>query len=632
MKIPIYGGYMSQQLILNNILQVYQKDELLYTGNERSLLIPTKGLGILQRDLIKNIGIDRMKSFFFNYGWSLGEEDAKNIVDNDSLSFKEKIMYAPQYHSAQGHVKTQIFEQDLEFDDNGKIVSFKYTGKWEKSYEAEQHIHNLGQSASPVCFTLTGYASGSVSALLGEKVLFKEVQCEGQGAPCCLWEGRLLSDWEQEAEEQLFYYKEFPILKELEQTNEKLMIEKNNLSMVTKLHMDLTDEIIKGNDLDTILEIVNERIQKPVVAEDIHHQIHSIAGFTPDFHKPLKNDFIQYLQNNSAIIKTTVIHSEDVTRLVSPIFVQAKLVGYCSFFYKGSKITPNEIDFMLIGRVASICSMFLFHEKAKVESVERIKGHFLEEIISGLSQQEIMKKAVFLQVDLSGEYYAIFLQYSLKSSAQQNELTFHVQIFETVSNYFLEKNINLLMGQRHDSLLILLPINQLNKKKTEHIISGLLSYTRKKVRNSQVLAGISSKYSQIVDAKEAFEEARTAVRLSTKEDPVTTFNELGILGVLINEDNKQAIRKIIKMTLGCLYENINQSKIELIETLYNFLVNGGNLEQTAQNLTLSISGLRYRLNKITNLLDCELRDPELQFQLLLSIKALKIVDPEWKGV
>ena len=64
-------------------------------GNERSLLIPTKGFGILQRDLIKNIGIDRMKSFFFNYGWSLGEEDAKNVMDNPSLSFKEKILCMP---------------------------------------------------------------------------------------------------------------------------------------------------------------------------------------------------------------------------------------------------------------------------------------------------------------------------------------------------------------------------------------------------------------------------------------------------------------------------------------------------------------------------------------------------------
>ena len=623
---------MSQQLILNDILHVYQKDELLYAGNERALLIPTKGFGILQRDLIKNIGIDRMKSFFFNYGWSLGEEDAKNVMDSPSLSFKEKILYAPQYHAAQGHVKSELFEQHLEFDDNGKVISFRYKGKWEKSYEAEQYVHHLGHCNSPVCYTLTGYASGNVSFLLGEKVLIKELQCEGQGAPCCLWEGRLLSDWEQEAEEQLFYYKEFPILKELEQTNEKLMIEKNNLSMVTKLHMELSDEIIKGNNLDTILEIVNKRIEKPVVAEDIHHQIQSIAGFTSEFYKPLQNDLIKYLQNNSAIIKTTVIHSEGVTRLISPIFLQDKLVGYCSFFYKGSNMMPNEIDFMIIGRVASICSMYLFHEKAKLESVERIKGHFLEEIISGQSQQDIMKKAAFLQIDLSGDYYAIFLQYTLKNIAQQNELTFHEQVFETVSKYFSEKNINLLMGQRHDSLLILLPVNQLNNKKIEYIISGLLSYMRKKVRNSQVLAGISSKYSHIADVKEAFEEARTAVRLSTKEDPVTIFSELGILGVLINEDNEQAIRKIIKMTLGCLYENINQSKIELIETLYNFLVNGGNLEQTAQNLALSISGLRYRLNKITNLLGYELRDPELQFQLLLSIKALKIIDPEWKGV
>ena len=26
-------------------------------------------------------------------------------------------MYAPQFHAAQGHVKSQIFEQHLEFDD-----------------------------------------------------------------------------------------------------------------------------------------------------------------------------------------------------------------------------------------------------------------------------------------------------------------------------------------------------------------------------------------------------------------------------------------------------------------------------------------------------------------------------------
>jgi sugar diacid utilization regulator len=273
--------------------------------------------------------------------------------------------------------------------------------------------------------------------------------------------------------------------------------------------------------------------------------------------------------------------------------------------------------------------MYLFHEKAKLDSFERAKGHFLEEIISGQSSKEIMRKAASLQIDLTGDYYAIYLQYYFADSKrEQNEVDFHEQIFETASHYFSNQNMNLIASLRHDSMLILLPARELKKRNPEPIIYSLLSALRKKVKNPQVLAGISSTYSNIVEAKEAFDEARTAVRLSTREDPVTNFNELGALGVLINENNDKAVRKIIKMTLGCLYENIDQNKIELIETLYTFLINGGNLGQTAEDLALSISGLRYRVSKIQSLLSRELRVPEVQFQLLLSIKALKIIQPE----
>jgi PucR family transcriptional regulator, purine catabolism regulatory protein len=296
---------------------------------------------------------------------------------------------------------------------------------------------------------------------------------------------------------------------------------------------------------------------------------------------------------------------------------------------KRMKTPCQQANLVGYGRVASICSMFLLQEKAKFDSIERAKGHLLEEIISGQSKQEIMRKASFLEIDLTGDYYSIYFQcHFANSKKQQNELNFHEQIFESASHYFSEQSMNLIVSQRHDSMLILVPARELKKKNPEPIIYSLLSAIRKKVKNPQVLAGISSTYSNIVEVKEAFEEAQTAVRLSTKEDPVTNFNELGALGVLINENNDKAVRKIIKMTLGCLYENIDQNKIELIETLHTFLINGGNLGQTADDLALSISGLRYRVNKIKNLLNCELRVPEVQFQLLLSIKALKIIQPE----
>ncbi len=43
-------------------------------------------------------------------------------------------------------------------------------------------------------------------------------------------------------------------------------------------------------------------------------------------------------------------------------------------------------------------------------------------------------------------------------------------------------------------------------------------------------------------------------------------------------------------------------KVDLLNTLYVYLQNGGNLEQTADQLALSVSGLRYRMSKVDSLL------------------------------
>ena len=39
------------------------------------------------------------------------------------------------------------------------------SGRWRHSYEAEQHLRLFGRSDEPVCWTLTGYASGFASRI-----------------------------------------------------------------------------------------------------------------------------------------------------------------------------------------------------------------------------------------------------------------------------------------------------------------------------------------------------------------------------------------------------------------------------------------------------------------------------------
>jgi DNA-binding PucR family transcriptional regulator len=79
---------------------------------------------------------------------------------------------------------------------------------------------------------------------------------------------------------------------------------------------------------------------------------------------------------------------------------------------------------------------------------------------------------------------------------------------------------------------------------------------------------------------------------------------------------------IAEQELGPLFNTKDPKTIELLKTLYVFLLNGGKLEQTMNDLSLSMSGLRHRINRIESLLEKDLRDPNETHQLLLIVKSL----------
>ena len=66
---------------------------------------------------------------------------------------------------------------------------------WHDSYVAEQHLHHYGKSTAPVCWSLVGYASGYVSACLGQEIYFRETECLAQGAQTCSVVGKDAESW-----------------------------------------------------------------------------------------------------------------------------------------------------------------------------------------------------------------------------------------------------------------------------------------------------------------------------------------------------------------------------------------------------------------------------------------------------
>jgi len=146
------------------------------------------------------MGIDEAKKFFFKFGFQNGYSDFMQMKLNYEFDSEMDLLASgPVIHTWEGIVQATPLE--IEFD--RETEKFSFTGVWKNSYEAEQHL-----TFKPVCWSLTGYASGWCTAFLGKIIIAKEPVCMGKGDEHCEWDLRTAKEWGNAANEELAIIKE----------------------------------------------------------------------------------------------------------------------------------------------------------------------------------------------------------------------------------------------------------------------------------------------------------------------------------------------------------------------------------------------------------------------------------------
>ncbi|HEX6595240.1 MAG TPA: XylR N-terminal domain-containing protein [Bacillota bacterium] len=603
----------------------------------RNILVPMSAFGELRKDLMNNLGLNRMKGFLIRYGWELGKQDGKKIKRKNINEIEKMIHYGPLLHMKKGHVITET--TCLDIDKSKEFPLLKMTGIWKSSYEAHEHKRLFGEANHGVCYTLIGYASGYMSELFGKTVIFKEQSCEGMGDPFCRWIGKPKERWGDELEDILIHFRETPIVQELEETYEKLLEERNNLARTAEIHKRLTEEIIRGNDLQSISNVVHETFGIPLLIEDSQFRTLAQSTFLQSKHQIIKTSFQSYLAEKSEFPKIKVGHTfrpfyqtkfirfADHQRLITPIFLQGEIYGYCSLIDVSEEQKCPDIAHMVIERIASVCSLYLLNEKVKFETSERIKGNFLQQLINGqfISKKDMITRGNYIHLNLEKPYYIAVITYDGSYQSIEEELTFHDALLEQISLYFKNRQINVLTGQRSNDIILFISIEVLGNQLIEHFFQKIVTYLQDLFPSRSFTAGISLKDNDIEHIRDLFDQALAAVRLTTSKNKIVTFQSLGIVGSLINPQNKKIVEKSAKQILDPIISMCDGKREESLKTLYFFLENGGNLEETADDLALSVSGLRYRIRKIEEIIGKDLRNPADNYQLLLSLQALILI-------
>jgi two-component system response regulator HydG len=184
------------------------EDGHIWLDDQRMLLMHASGFGVLRRELIESLGVERARGLLTRIGYNSGAHDAHlaRKLRRDSAAV-DMIHVGPQLHMLEG-VGT-VIPVRTDVDEETGVYHGEYI--WQGSSEAEEHIRIYGLGAEPACWMQIGYASGFISRFMGKPILFREVECKAQGHEHCRIVGKPAEEWVDEAESDLRFLRADPL-------------------------------------------------------------------------------------------------------------------------------------------------------------------------------------------------------------------------------------------------------------------------------------------------------------------------------------------------------------------------------------------------------------------------------------
>jgi transcriptional regulator with GAF, ATPase, and Fis domain len=168
-------------------------DGRIWMEDQRMLLIHSSSFGLLRRELIDSVGLDKSRDILTRTGYLSGMRDADLIRHRWPDSDPASIFTAGTHlHGLEGVVKVETVH--FEFDTEKGLYEGEFL--WHHSSEDEENIAAYGIGSSPACWMELGYAIGYVSGLVGSLVIFREVECQSMGHAICRVIGKSAELWD----------------------------------------------------------------------------------------------------------------------------------------------------------------------------------------------------------------------------------------------------------------------------------------------------------------------------------------------------------------------------------------------------------------------------------------------------
>ena len=432
-----------------------------------------------------------------------------------------------------------------------------------------------------------------------------------------------------------------------------------NYDVMNKKSLDMHQAFFKislqGGGVSKISKALSEMISNPVILMDKFFNIIHWSDIE-DNPYPLKD----YLDNdsNNIIINTKYIDSlppdfellqkplarqldigdHTIDTVITPVYIQNIHYGYILVWKTVKDL--SDIDYIALEHSTMSFALERIRNNEIERTKNRIRRDFLDELLMGkITDMENLRYLCDIhRININLSYAPIVFAldfyaheaYDLIEKKRYEDVKV-LEVLNFLDNFGNNKPYVIHSLSIHGQIIILIGF----KKEAfdgaiqsmKHLCYEIIEEAENNLSGITIYAGIGGIANNLMDLHSYFNQALEALRLTKKSSShkkVCHFNDFVVHHFLEENISTIEMRKFFESTLGNLYQYDKVHGMELLQTLETWIENNFNIAKTSRQLYTHRNTVLYRMEKISSILNSDLKDANelLKYQLALKIYRL----------
>lgn len=415
---------------------------------------------------------------------------------------------------------------------------------------------------------------------------------------------------------------------------------------------------LEGGGIDRILSMLSETINNPIifVNEDwklvdfIEHTNNKIPlSYCLDLVKnrpAFPKEFIESIPKNVSEMKKTIkriyyIEGMEINCRILPVAAASYIYGYIIVWQTVSELT--EFDFIILEQASTNIAL----ERIKVKEIEEVKLKIRQDFFDDLLTGKITSSETIHTLSEMHGLHSNYMYYCIVINIQSEEFEKYEDMVarrvslenkarkcvELIYDYANKADGEVTCFHRNNRIIILIGQHEnrpaVSVYEAKQYTNNLYNILNKQINNSTFLIGIGRQYETIRSLHKSFSEANESIRLMQKFENsggVSHFEDHSIYHFLDSNIKEMELEEFFMKRLGKVYEHDQLHGTSYIITLENYFQNNLNISETAKAMFLHRNTLIYRIEKIKEILNSDLKNSEELLQIQLALKIFRLLN------